>query len=311
MGGERGRGVLGSGYNPRVTLSGIFPPMATPFDADGHVDYEALRFNAARWMRTGLRGLVALGSNGEAAYVDDDEAERIVGEVRALVPRDRLLIAGVGRDATHATIDACRRAARVGANLALVRPPTAFRAQMTEAALERHYRAVADASPIPVLLYDFPQAFGLTLPLSAIVSLAEHPNVAGMKESSGDLTQIADQVSRTPARFEVVVGSAPTLYPSLVMGAAGGVVAVANVVPEACVSLFDLTRAGRHEAALALQRRLTPLARAVTGTYGVPGLKAAMTLAGYRGGVPRAPLSPCPESVHGDLRRMLDVLADP
>lgn len=291
-----------------VSIAGIYPPIATPFDIDGEVDYAALRANAARWMRTGLRGLVVLGSNGEAAFVDQDEAERIVGEVRALVPADRLVIAGTGRDATRATIDACRRAARVGADYALVRVPMAFKAQLTADALLRHFRAVADASPIPVLLYDFPQSFGLTLPVPVIVALAEHPNVAGMKESSGDLAQIADQVSSTPDRFEVVVGSAPTLYASLCVGVAGGVVAVANVVPEVCVRLYDLARGGRHADALALQRRLTPLARAVTATHGVPGLKAAMTIAGYQGGLPRAPLAPCPPHVDAELRAMVDAL---
>jgi 4-hydroxy-2-oxoglutarate aldolase len=291
-----------------VTITGVYPPIATPFTGDGEVDYDALRFNTARWMRTGLRGLVVLGSNGEAALIDDDEAERVVGEVRALVPRERLLVAGTGRDSTRATIAACRRAARVGADFVLVRTPSAFRAQLTTEALVRHYAAVADASPVPVLLYDFPQSFGVTLPLAAVVTLAAHPNVAGMKESSGDVAQIADQVSRTPAAFEVVVGSAPTLYASLLVGAVGGVVAVANVVPDLCVRLFDLTRSGRHDEALSLQRRLTPLARAVTATHGVPGLKLAMRLVGYRGGAPRAPLAPAPEAVERELRALLQDL---
>ena len=293
---------------PRVTLAGIYPPVATPFTADGDVDFDALRFNAARWMKTGLRGLVVLGSNGEAALIDDDEAERIVGEVRALVPRERLLIAGTGRDSTRGTIDACRRAGRVGADIALVRTPTAFKAQMTADALKRHYAAVADASPVPVLLYDFPQSFGVTLPLPVVAELAEHPNVLGMKESSGDIAQIADQVSRTPDRFEVVVGSAPTLYASLLVGAIGGVVAVANVVPDVCVRLFELTRTGQLDQALALQRQLTPLARAVTGVHSVPGLKAAMDAAGYKGGVPRAPLAPATPAVVADVRQLLDHL---
>lgn len=291
-----------------MTLSGIYPPVATPFTADGEVDYEALRFNAARWMRTGLRGLVVLGSNGEAALIDEDEAERIVGEVRALVPRERLLIAGTGRDSTRGAVSACRRAARVGADLVLVRTPTAFKAQLTPEALERHFVAVADASPVPVLLYDFPQAFGVTLPLPVIQRLADHPNVVGMKESSGDVAQVADQVSCTPGRFEVVVGAAATLYASLLVGAVGGVVAVANVVPDACVRLHQLVTSGRHGEALALQRQLTPLARAVTVTYGVPGLKAAMDAAGYRGGWPRAPLAPLPSAAAQDLQQLLDRL---
>jgi 4-hydroxy-2-oxoglutarate aldolase len=293
-----------------VTLAGIYPPIATPFASDGDVDYDALRFNAAKWMGTGLRGLVVLGSNGESAFVDEDEAERIVGEVRALVPAGRLVIAGTGRDSTRATIAACRRAARVGADLVLVRTPTAFKAQLTTDAFVRHYTAVADASPVPVLLYDFPQSFGVTLPMPAIVSLAAHANIAGMKESSGDIAQITDQVSRTPDRFEVVVGSAPTLAASLIVGAVGGVVAIANVVPDVCLRLYELARAGRTDEAFALQRRLTPLARAVTSGYGVPGLKAAMSLAGYRGGFPRAPLPVADAAARADLQRLLGDLTD-
>jgi 4-hydroxy-2-oxoglutarate aldolase len=282
--------------------------VATPFTEDGQVDLDALRFNVGRWMQTRLRGLVVLGSNGEAAYISDEESERVIATVRDLVPRDRALVAGAGRDGTHATIAACRRAAAAGADLALVRTPMAFKPQMTGEALVRHYTAVADASPIPVLLYSFAAAFGVTVPIDTVVRLAEHPNIAGLKESGGDLAQIGDQVSRTPARFIVVVGSAPTLYASLCVGATGGVVAVANVVPDLLVSLYELTVRGEHREALALQRAITPLARAVTSGGGVPALKAAMTLAGYRGGWPRAPLAPVPDSLVDELRRMLVAL---
>jgi 4-hydroxy-2-oxoglutarate aldolase len=276
-----------------MRLRGIFPPMATPFtDAGVTLDLEALKINVGRWMATGLSGLVVLGSNGEAALVDDDEAERLVAEVRPLVPRGRLLIAGTGREATRATIAACRRAAAAGADAALVRAPGFFKAQMTGEALQRHYVAVADACPIPVILYNFAAAFGVNLPTETIARLAEHPNIVGLKESGGDVAQVADQVSSTPEAFDVVVGAAPALYASLCVGASGGVVAVANVVPEVCVRLYELTVAGRHEDARAWQRALTPLARAVTAAHGVAGLKAAMTLAGYRGGHPRAPLAP-------------------
>jgi 4-hydroxy-2-oxoglutarate aldolase len=122
------------------------------------------------------------------------------------------------------------------------------------------------------------------------------------------VAQVAEQVGSTPAGFSVVVGAAPALYASLCVGARGGVVAVANVVPGACVRLFDLTAAGRHAEALALQRALTPLARAVTATHGVAGLKAAMTLAGYRGGQPRPPLLPASPAVVSALSAQLSTL---
>lgn len=294
--------------NVPVNLHGILPPTATPFTADGAIDLPSMRFNVERWVATGLRGLVLLGTNSEAAFVDDHEADRIVTAVRERVPPDRELVVGTGRDSTRATIAASVRAAAAGATAVLVRTPTAFRSQMTAEALVRHFTAVADASPVPVLLYNFAAAFGVNLPTPAVAKLAEHPNVAGMKESGGDLAQIADEVSQTPGRFVVVVGSAPTLYASLCVGATGGVVAVANVVPEICVRLYEHFHAGRHAEALTLQRLLTPLARLVTSGHGVPGLKAAMTMAGYRGGCPRLPLVPAASDAVNDIRRALDAL---
>lgn len=289
-----------------INLHGIFPPIATPFTESGELDFDALQFNAHRWMQTRLRGLVVLGTNGEAAYLDADESEAAVAAVRACVPADRTLIAGTGHDSTRMTIRACERAAKAGADVVLVRAPSAFKTQMTGDVLVRHFRAVADASPVPVLLYNFANSFGVNVPTSAIVTLADHPNIIGMKESGGDLTQINEQVGSTPARFEVVVGSAPSLYASLCVGVVGGVVALANLVPEAVIALYDLVKAGRHAEALVQQRAISPLAVAVTGKYGVAGLKAAMTLAGYRGGFPRAPLAPVSKTVVDELQGLID-----
>jgi 4-hydroxy-2-oxoglutarate aldolase len=291
-----------------VNLHGIFPPVATPFTERGDLDLDALQFNAHRWMQTRLRGLVVLGTNGEAAYLDADESEAVVAAARACVPADRTLIAGTGHDSTRQTIRACERAAKAGADVVLVRTPGAFKGLMTGDAFVRHFRAVADASPVPVLLYNFANNFGVNMPTAAIAALAEHPNVIGMKESGGDVSQINEQVGATPDRFEVVVGSAPSLYASLCVGAVGGVVALANVAPDACVDLYEHAAAGRHAAALAQQRAITPLAVAVTGKHGVPGLKAAMTLAGYRGGWPRGPLAPASQAVVDDIRGIMERL---
>lgn len=291
-------------------MNGILPPMATPFTAGGaDIDYDAVRFNVDRWTGTGLCGLVVLGTNGEAPYVTPDEAERLVATVRERWPADRALVAGAGHDATQATMAACRRAAAAGADAVLVRLPSAFKGQMTSAALVRHFTAVADTSPAPVILYNFAASFGVNLGIDALVTLAAHPNIVGLKESGGDVTQIAEQIAATPDDFLVVVGSAPSLFASLCVGANGGVVAAANVVPDLCVRLYDLTRAGRHADALGVQRAITRLAKLVTATHGVPGLKAAMTLAGYRGGEPRLPLAVAPEAVVDDIRRELDRLA--
>ena len=262
-------------------------------------------------MATGLAGIVTLGTNGESAYVDDDEAERVVAIVREHVAAPKLLIAGTGRDSTRATIAATRRAAGAGANAVLVRPPSFFKSQMTAAAFVRPYRAVADASPVPVLLYNFPAGFGVDIPGSAIEQLSSHPNIIGVKQSGGDLGKIADDTAMArslPKPFYVMCGAAPILHAAILAGAAGGILAVASVVPELCVELFELARSGRHDNASDLQRRLTPLAKAVTSGFGVPGLKAALDLVGYVGGPPRSPLAPASAEVTATIRRQLQEL---
>jgi 4-hydroxy-2-oxoglutarate aldolase len=289
-----------------VNLDGILPPVATPFTSSGEIDLAALSDNAARLMRTGLRGLVVLGSNGEAPFVDRDELARVTSTARGAVPADRLLIVGTGAPSTRQTLLATRAAAAEGADAVLVLTPSVFRSQMTADALVPHYRAIADDSPVPVLLYNFPAATGVTLPVGAVEQLSAHPNIVGVKESSGDVAVVADLVSRTPEKFSVVVGAAASLYASLVLGADGGVVAVANVIPELCVRLHTLVRAGNHGDALALQRAITPLARAVTTDYGVAGLKAAMDIAGYRGGVPRMPLRPASDDVRKKIAALYE-----
>jgi 4-hydroxy-2-oxoglutarate aldolase len=290
-----------------MNLPGIYPPIATPFKND-EVDYAGLSRNVTRWMSTGLRGLLALGSNGEAASVDEDEAERIVATVREGVPRDRVLLVGTGRQSTRAAIAATKRAAKAGADAVLVLTPFYFKTQMTPDALTDHYRAIADASPVPVLLYNFTSVTGLNMTPDTVAALSAHPNIAGLKDSNGDIAQVAGVVSRVPAGFTVLVGSAATLYPAMLMGASGGIVAVANVVPDVCVKLYDLVRAGRHDEARALQRKLTPLANAVTAGYSIAGLKAAMDIAGYVGGDVRRPLRPAKPDAREVLQRLYEEL---
>jgi 4-hydroxy-2-oxoglutarate aldolase len=293
-----------------MKISGVFPPVATPF-INGALDLESARRNAREYMKTGLSGLVVLGTNGEAVYLEGTEPEELLTAIRQEVPRDRLLIAGAGRESTSGTIAAVRRAASVGADAVLVRPPMGFRSLMTVDALVRHYTAIADASPVPVLLYNFPNAFGVELTLPVIDKLAQHQNIAGIKESGLDVVKISDDVARSRSGFAVICGAAPIFYPALAVGAAAGILAAANVVPELYVRLFALTRDGRHAEARDLQARLTPLARSVTTTYGVPGLKAAMTLVGYRGGEPRAPLVPAPPEAVAAIKAQLAELGVP
>lgn len=290
-----------------MKLRGILPPIPTPF-RDGEVDEEALASNCDRWLKTGLAGLVVLGSNGEAPLLDDDEADRVIGRARAHVPAGRVLMAGVARESTAATVRAAERAGRLGADVVLVRTPWFFKNLLNDETLTGHYRAIADASPVPVVLYNFAALTGVSLSVPVVARLAEHPNVIGIKESGSDIGFISELVQNTSDEFAVLVGSAPALYASLLSGAVGGVLALASVAPAACVELFELVGEGRLSEARQLQQRLTPLARLVTRVHGVPGLKAALSLAGYIGGEPRPPFQPVRPPVVEELRRALESL---
>jgi 4-hydroxy-2-oxoglutarate aldolase len=287
-----------------MTFAAVFPPMVTPFD-DGKVDERAIASNVDRWMRAGLGGVVALGSNGEAPLLDEAESDRVIDAARARVPKGKLLIAGTGRESTRGTIEATRRAASLGADAVLVRTPSYYKGRMTPDAFVRHYTAVADASTVPVLLYNYPAVTGVNLLPDTVAVLADHKNIAGMKETGSDTAQVAAYVDLSADTFSVIAGSAPTFYASLCVGAVGGILAAACVVPELCVRLFDAAVAGRYDEARVLQRRLTPLARLVTTGYGVPGLKAAMDLAGFAGGRPRAPLAAAPPEAIDQIRAEL------
>jgi 4-hydroxy-2-oxoglutarate aldolase len=288
-----------------VNLRSIFPPMPTPFH-DGEVDVEAIRRNVRRFIAAGLGGVVALGTNGEAAMLDDEESARVVEAARPEVPRDRVLIAGAGRESTRATIAAAKRAAAAGADAVLVRTPSFYRAHIPPAALIAHYTAVADASPVPVLLYNYAAFTGINLSPDTVASLAGHGNIAGMKETSTDGAQFADLAAVVPDRFTVLCGSAPGVHAALCAGAKGAILAVSCVRPSVCLQLLACVQAGRYAEALACQQQLTPLARAVTTGFGIAGLKAAMDLSGMDGGLPRPPLGPLGAEAAAKLKALLD-----
>jgi 4-hydroxy-2-oxoglutarate aldolase len=289
-------------------FTGIYTPIVTPFRSDDSLDEAGLVSNVKRWMATSLTGLVVLGSNGEAAQLDDAEADRVVDLVREHVPRDRPLIAGTGRESTRATIAATRRAAAAGVDAALVRTPSFFKSQMTTDVFVRHYSEVADSSPVPVLLYNVSMFTGVNLQPDAVERLAMHPNIVGMKESGSDIAQIAEFVSRTPDDFTVLAGSATTFVHALCAGCDGAILALAALVPDACLEMLTLVHERRLDEATTLQQRLLPLAKSVGGTYGVPGLKAALHLVGFIGGPPRPPLRPAAPSTIDIVRGQLDTL---
>ena len=283
-----------------VNLNGIFSPIPTPFRDDA-VDHRALTENVDRWMRTPLAGLVVLGSNGEAPLLQEDEADDVIDTVRSRVPRGRPLIAGVGRESTAATIAAAKRAAARGADVVLVRTPSFFKNMMNSDAFIRHYTAVADASPAPVMLYNVTVYTGVNLLPETVERLSEHSNIVGMKESNSDIVQLSETITRTGDGFVVLCGSLLTLYASLSVGAQGAVLGPAAVIPELCAEILDRVRHQRHAEALALQRRVTPLGRLFGAQHGVAGLKFALDQIGYYGGPTRAPLG----SVAPDAQRQI------
>ena len=285
--------------------------MATPFDERGDVDPAGIRANISRWLERGVRGIVALGSNGEAPLLDERESDVVIGAAREGIPSNRLLLAGTGRESTKATIDASKRAAALGADAVLVRTPSYFKPRMTTEAFVAHYTAIADATPVPVLLYNYPAVTGVTFAPDAVGRLAMHPNIIGIKETTVDAAQIAAYVDASRDQdFSVLAGSAPGFYPALCLGARGAILAAACVVPRLCVQLLEAFLRGDHASARELQRRLIPIAVAVTAGYGVPGLKAAMQITGYTGGLPRAPLSEASADAIASLRVTLKPLEE-
>jgi 4-hydroxy-2-oxoglutarate aldolase len=264
----------------------------------------AFESNLESYAQEDLQGYLVLGSNGEAVTLSEQEKLDLVRSARARAG-GRLLLVGTGLEGTAATIDLTRKAADLGADAVLVLTPHYYRSQMSVDVLRRYFEAVADASPVPVLLYSVPSFTGLPFPPALATDLQGHPNVAGMKESSGDLNLLSRLVSAMPGSFRIACGSAPVAYPALCLGAKALILAVACCAPRPAAALFRAFRDGDHPRARALQEALTPLAAAVTTTYGVPGLKAAMSLAGRQGGSPRAPLPGLAPGAEAEFRSLL------
>jgi 4-hydroxy-2-oxoglutarate aldolase len=286
-------------------LSGIFPPVTTPFGSDGEIAVDKFIANLERYAEAPLAGLTVLGSNGEAHFLSDEEKLRLVREARLHVSADRTMIVGAGKESTRLTIEFIRRVADLGADYALVGTPCYYKPRMVDEALFVHFWSVADESPIPILIYNMPSFTGINTSAALIERLAAHENIAGTKESSGNLPLQADIRRRAPERFRILVGNAPTLFPSLIQGACGGIVAIACALPAMASRIVETFTSGDWKAAAELQKRMTPPAAAVTALFGIPGLKHAMDLMGYFGGEARLPLLPVKEEERNRLSRIL------
>lgn len=288
-----------------LDLSGVLAPIPTPFDDGGRILFDRLDENCIRWKRAPLRGLVAGGSNGEFSFLSVEERVAVVARVRRSVPADRLVIAGSGMEATHETIEVTRRMADAGADAAIVVTPSYYRGRMDGPTLVAHYLAVADASPIPIVLYNVPANTAVDLPAEAAIELSRHPRVIGIKDSGGDVVKLSRMASESGEGFQVLAGSAGFFLAALAVGAVGAVAALANVAAEAMEALRQAHSRGDRAEAAELQARLQPANAAVTSRFGVPGLKAAMDLVGMYGGPPRRPLLPLADAERQVVREAL------
>ena len=289
-----------------MNFSGVFTALTTPFALDGSVSLPDLKHNVQRYNQTDLAGYVALGSTGEAVLLTRAEMDGILATVKESAPKEKKLLAGAGAESTAETIERTKRAAEFGYDAVLVKTPYYYKPAYRPEVLVAHFRRVADESPIPVMLYSIPQFTGIALGATEVAALAEHPNIIGIKDSSGNVQGVAEIVAATPPAFQILVGSAASVYPSMTIGARGAILALACALPEKCVALFELFQQGHHEKARELQAILVRASKLMVSELGIAGVKHAMDQRGYRGGIPRPPLLPLH---HEQKKRLTEFLA--
>ncbi len=288
-------------------FTGIFSPIPTPFEGE-EVAYHHLLANLKKWNEFTLGGYVLLGSNGESVMLTEAEALQVVETAEKYIPEDKRIIVGAGRESTRQTVDFIKKISAIGGDAVLVIPPHYYRGQMTAEAVEAYYLQVAEQSPLPLIIYNVPKFTGLQVPLEAVARLGEHPNIVGMKDSSGDITYQQEILNLGLPDFQLLTGTANTLLPSLVMGVKGGILALANIAPQVCLDIFRAVQTGDISRARELQLKAVRLNRLTTSVYGIGGLKFALDRIGYYGGPPRHPLLPPDErgrkEILAELRKL-------
>jgi 4-hydroxy-2-oxoglutarate aldolase len=294
-----------------MNLDGMFPALTTPFAADDSVSLDGVKHNIRRYNQTELAGYVAIGSTGESVLLQPKEMDAVLAAVKEAADPGKTLIAGTGAESTAETIERTKRAAALGYHVALVKTPYYFKPAYKPEVLIAHYRRVADSSPIPILLYSVPVFTGLSLETPETIAMAAHPNIIGIKESSGNIQRISEMIAGAPPQFQVLVGSAPTVYPSLAVGARGAILALASALPEKCVTLYQLFRHEKWEQARELQKSLLRASKLIVSEMGIAGVKHAMDWRGYRGGVPRLPLPPLSADQKTRLDAFLSTIEQP
>lgn len=273
-----------------LSLAGVFPPLPTSFDHQEELLTERMTENIARLNACELSGYLVLGSNGESVHLGTKEKQQVFESCRAAIPSSRLMLAGTGAQSTRETISLTRLAARCGADAALVLNPSYYKGQMSQEVLLRHYFAVADSAEIPLIIYNMPANSALDMDAATLTELSRHPNIIGLKDSGGNLTKMVQIMADAEEDFQVLAGSAGFFLPALSIGACGGILALANLAPQLCLSIFSSFQQGAHNQAADLQKKVIRLNTMVTRGWGVPALKAAMDYIGLYGGPGRKPL---------------------
>ena len=289
-------------------IEGVFAPIATPFGADGEIDFGKYAENLAKFDKTGLAGITVLGSNGEFTMLSHSEKLDLIAAARKRLSSNKSILAGTGCESLKETTELTREAAGLGADAALIINPCYYKRDLNESVLEKFYVSVADASPIPVMVYNMPGNSGINLSSSLIIKLSRHPNIVGIKDSGGNIVQIAEIIAGTPQDFSVFAGSGSYLFATTALGGKGGTLAVANVAPDLCAELYALCLKKNYEKARIIQLGLLELNACVTSRYGIGGMKAAMDLAGFYGGNPRLPVQPASTEVVADIRIQIEKL---
>ena len=291
--------------NYNETLKGIFPPVTTPFQND-ELALDKFEENIQKFNQTDLSGYVVFGSNGESVLLTNEEKLILIASVKEYADSEKKIIAGTGLESIKDTIFLTNNAAKMGADFALIITPSFYKSGMNHNAFITYYTTIADSISIPLIIYNVTKFTNVNIAVETITELAQHPNIIGIKDSTENIAQISETINNTPDDFIVFVGTGSVLLPGLNAGANGGVLALANIAPNECYQIYNLIAEGKLEEAKEIQYRLLSVNNAITSKYGVAGLKAAMDMLGYFGGLPRKPLQELSLNDKEDLKTILE-----
>ena len=289
------------------SFKGIFPPLATPF-IDDKISPEKFKENIQKYNSLDLAGYVILGTSGESPLLSVEESEKLVQAGKEAASQGKKIIVGTGLESTKMTLEFTNRMADLDIDAAMIRTPSYFKSRMNREALKKHFLLLADQSKVPVLIYNNPRVLGVSVDSELLIELSKHPNIAGIKDSSGDLSFLAETIPHLDPHFSFLIGAGSVILPGLRLGATGGILAIADIAPAQCAELHNLYLEGKMDDALKLQFDLAPLNRAVVQTFGIPGLKYSLDMVGYYGGPCRLPLLPLDDESKKEMKAVLSKL---